>query len=282
MNIAVVGLGLIGGSLAKAFKTNTSHTVYGYDISEPVLLKAHLLSAIDVTLTPENLGECDVVIIALYPHDTVSYLRQNAANLKPEALVTDCCGVKSFVCGEVRKLLAEHPFTFVGGHPMAGRQYSGFGYSDIELFKDASMILTPYKDVEIATLDTLKKLYLSAGFSRVVVTTPEEHDRIIAYTSQLAHVVSNAYVKSPMAYEHSGFSAGSYRDLTRVAWLNEKMWTELFLLNRENLAGEIEGLIAELGRYAQALRGSDAASMEALLMAGKERKALIDGKEDMQ
>lgn len=277
MNIAIVGLGLIGGSIAKAIKYNTDNTVYGYDIDRGVLLKAKLLGAVDEELTSDILPTCDMVILGLYPNDTLEFVRTHADKIKKGAIVMDSCGVKRVVCEPHWKVASENGFTFIGAHPMAGLHFSGFEYSDVGMFSEASMIIIPSKDVKIEDLEAVKSLYLKLGFTNIQISTPEKHDKIIAYTSQLAHVVSNAYVKSPEAEVHKGFSAGSYKDLTRVAKLNETMWTELFLENEDNLINEVDGIIANLQKYSKALKEHDAVTLKALLKEGRERKEKIDG-----
>ncbi|MEE0745846.1 MAG: prephenate dehydrogenase, partial [Anaerovoracaceae bacterium] len=234
MEIGIAGLGLIGGSLAKAISQNTDNTVYGYDISDQVVKKAVLVDAIEQPLNDKLLTQCDIVVVALYPGDTIDYVTENADLFKPGAIVVDCCGVKKPVCDKLIPLAEEKGFLFVGGHPMAGLEHSGFTYAKKSLFNNASMIFTATKG-PIESMSKLKSLFTSIGFTNIEITTPEEHDRRIAFTSQLAHVVSNAYIKSPTAQRHEGFSAGSYKDLTRVAKLNEDMWTELFLENPDNL-----------------------------------------------
>ena len=277
MNIAIVGLGLIGGSIAKAIKYNTDNTVYGYDIDRGVLLKAKLLGAVDEELTSDILPTCDMVILGLYPNDTLEFVRTHADKIKKGAIVMDSCGVKRVVCEPLWKVASENGFMFIGAHPMAGLHFSGFEYSDVDMFSEASMIIIPSKDVKIEDLEAVKSLYLKLGFTNIQISTPEEHDKIIAYTSQLAHVVSNAYVKSPEAEVHKGFSAGSYKDLTRVAKLNETMWTELFFENEDNLINEVDGIIANLQKYSKALKEHDAVTLKALLKEGRERKEKIDG-----
>jgi prephenate dehydrogenase len=279
MNIGVVGLGLIGGSLAKAIKAGTSHTVLGLDISEPVVCKAKLLEAIDAKLTEENLPGCEILILALYPRDTLTYLRQNAARIAKNAIVVDCCGVKRAVCEEAWKIAEQHGFTFIGGHPMEGAAKIGFNHSESGMFKNATMIFSPYKDVDIETMKKLKDVFDAIGFTRYEIASPEKHDRIIGYTSQLAHVLSNAYVKLPEAEEHKGFSAGSFRDMTRVSYLNEVMWAELFMENRENLERDIDQLILELQKYRDAIGAGDEARLRQLLKEGRECKERIDGSE---
>lgn len=277
MTVGVVGLGLIGGSLAKAIKYNTDNTVIGYDIDENVILKAKLLGAIDDEMTEQKIPECDIIITGLYPEATKKYITENANKFKKGAIVLDTCGVKTYVCEDMYRIAKENSFTFVGAHPMAGLHLSGFEHSKVTMFSNASMLLVPSPNTGINELDTVRKLFSKIGFTNIQNTTPEEHDRIIAFTSQLAHVVSNAYVKSPSAKLHKGFSAGSYRDLTRVAKLNEVMWTELFLENRENLAFEVDTIIENLKQYSKALKENDAGTLEKLLRDGRICKEQIDG-----
>ena len=280
MNIAVIGLGLIGGSMAKCIKKNTPHTVLGADVSQQVLYKARLLDAIDGELTDERLKICDMVILATWPRAAVEYLREHADDIKPGATVIDVCGVKRAVCDPLWALASERGFLFVGGHPMAGVEYSGFDHANAALFAGASMILTPPPGLDIQTLSQLKRFFRELGFGRVTITTPQEHDRVIACTSQLAHIVSSAYVKSPTGLEHHGFSAGSFKDMTRVARLNEQMWTELFMENRQPLLAELDTLMGNLQAYRDALSTGDADKLCALLREGRLVKEQTDRKDD--
>jgi prephenate dehydrogenase len=277
MKVGIVGLGLIGGSIAKAIKQNTEHEVYGTDLQESVIFKAQLLEAIDGRLTEDMVGDCDYIVLALYPGATVSFVKEHRSAFKKGAVVIDCCGVKGAVCSEICPIAAEEGFSYVGGHPMAGIEFSGFEHSQKGLFKHASMVLTPQTDMTIQEMERLKVFWVSLGFNHVQLSTPEEHDRIIAFTSQLAHVVSSAYVKSPTSLQHKGFSAGSYKDLSRVAKLNETMWTELFMLNRDNLVNEIDGMIERLQQYRDAISEGREKDLWDLLHEGTERKVLIDG-----
>ena len=274
--IGVIGLGLIGGSMAKALNQSTDNAVYGFDTNPEVVQRAKLVNAIEEELTPEMIPLCDLVIIALYPEATREVLTKYAGAFKKDAIVMDTCGVKGTICPVGESLAKEHGFYFIGGHPMAGLEHSGFEYARKALFNNASMILVPPTGTPIAVVDKLKKLMVSIGFTNVQITTPEEHDRMIAFTSQLAHVVSSAYIKSPTAANHAGFSAGSYKDLTRVAKLNETMWTELFLENPDNLADEIDAIIRNLQDYSDAIRGNDPEHLRKLLREGRLRKEEID------
>jgi len=276
MNIAIIGLGLIGGSIAKSIKRTTKHVVFGTELSETAMLKAELLRAIDARLTDEMLSECGVVIVALYPRDAVEYILKNRAKFGAGALVVDCSGVKRAVCEVVEKELAGEKFTFMGGHPMAGREFWGFDYAKDDLFENASMILTPAPGTPVETVKFAKDFFLSAGFGRVRFSTPDEHDEMIAFTSQLAHIVSSAYVKSPLSNKHKGFSAGSFLDMTRVARLNERMWSELFFENGDKLSREIGALIDRLSEYRDALDDRDERRMVALLREGRLAKEALD------
>ena len=275
MKIAVVGLGLIGGSLARGFTALEKTEVLGYDIDESTVLQAKLYGAIAQELTEDNMKECEYIFVALYPKATEKFLADNLKNIAPGTVVVDCAGVKTSICEKCFKLAKKGGFRFIGGHPMAGTHFSGFKYSRATMFDKASMILVPDKDEKIETLEKVKAILVKVGFKSVTITTAEEHDRIIAYTSQLAHVVSNAYVKSPNSRVHKGFSAGSYKDLTRVAKLNPGMWTELFLENKENLIGEIDTIIAELQKYSDALKADDRETLERLLDEGSKIKESV-------
>ena len=279
MKIGIVGLGLIGGSMSKAIKHYTDHTILGMDILETVVLKAKMLGVIDGELTSEKLSECELIIIALNPGDTIEFVQEHAEQLTGLTVV-DCCGVKRIVVEALLPLAIEHGFAFIGGHPMAGIEYSGFEYSKVDLFEGASMILTPEHMADIEILNTLKQFFLSIGFSRIQISGAAEHDYIISYTSQLSHVLSSAYVKSEAAMLHSGFSAGSFLDMTRVALLNENMWTELFLANRDNLSVEVEALANRLMQYATAIREGDENELRQLLIEGRERKQYLMEREN--
>lgn len=269
MKVGVVGLGLIGGSMAKAFKYHTQSIVYGYDLNDDAYRKALLVGAADGFLSEEALGECDVVIVALYPDAAIEYITYNKDRFKKGAIVIDCCGVKQYVCKPCFELAKECGFEFYGGHPMAGTQFSGFEYSRENMFSGASMIIVPPGDADSDRLEYVGQLFKNIGFKVINVTDAATHDRMIAYTSQLAHVVSNAYVKSPNAQVHKGFSAGSFKDLTRVAKLNETMWTELFLENASFLTDEIDHIAEELQKYSKAIKEKDAARLCELLREGR-------------
>ena len=277
MNVGIAGLGLIGGSLAKAYKLTGKSLVYGYDSGAGIVSIACLAEAIDGELKEEIIGSCDLILIALYPKATIEYLKKIAPLISKEAFVIDCCGIKREVCAECFELARQYGFTFVGGHPMAGTQFSGFKNSKANMFKGAAMIIVPPSYDDMALLEHIKELLEPVGFGHITVSTPEKHDEMIAFTSQMAHIVSNAYIKSPTANAHKGFSAGSYKDLTRVAWLNEEMWSELFLDNRDNLIKELDYLMNSLMQYRVALTDCDSEKLKGLLSEGKLRKIEVDG-----
>lgn len=276
MKVGVVGLGLIGGSMAKAIHKKTEHTVVGWDMSETVRLSAKLLEAADEFMMNGNPKDCDLVLIALYPQATVDYVLQHAKDFKKGAMVVDCAGIKRLVCRSVQQAAEENGFLFVGAHPMAGIERSGFNFSSEKIFEGATMILTPYQGANIADVNEVCKFFKSIGFSRMQIATDAEHDQMIAYTSQLAHVVSSAYIKSELSPKFKGFSAGSFHDMTRVAKLNETMWTELFLENKDYLADEIDGLVERLQAYSKVIREGNAEVLKAMLKDGKEKRLAVD------
>ncbi len=276
MKVGICGLGLIGGSMAMAYK-EAGHEVFGFDISEATLGYSSLAGITDGILSEETVPQCDLIFVALYPEASIKYLQEIAHLINKSTTVIDLCGTKEGICKCGFALAQKYGFTFVGGHPMAGKQYSGIKYAKATLFKNAPMVLVPPVFDDIAFLAKIKELLSPAGFGKISVTTAEEHDRMIAFTSQLAHVVSNAYVKSPTARNHKGFSAGSYKDMTRVAWLNENMWTELFIENKEPLLFELNSIINSLTEYKTAIEDNDSDRLRNLLRDGRIAKEEIDG-----
>ncbi len=269
MNIAVVGLGLIGGSFCKAISAKTEHSCFGIDTDKKTIACALEDRAIVRSIDTNELCNMDMVIVCLFPQQTIDFILDNADNFKKGSIVIDSCGIKTSVCNAVSDTLREKDVCFIGCHPMAGREFSGYGYSLENLFTNASFITTPYNNTPEEKLRMLKDFALSIGFSRVVVSTPEDHDSVIAFTSQLAHVVSNAYIKSPTLAMREGFSAGSFEDLTRVAKLNENMWSQLFVLNKEPLLFEIDTIINHLKQYRDAISSDNEAVLKELLREGR-------------
>ena len=277
MTVGIVGLGLIGGSFAKAYHA-AGHTVLAFDTDRSTYDFAVLSGTVNGPLTDETLSTCDLILIAVIPSAAVGYLKQHAAHIGPKPVVIDCCGTKRVVCTACFPLAEQFGFTYLGGHPMAGTHNSGFKYATATMFHNAPMVLVPANHNDIELLSRVKELLAPAGFSRFSVTTAEQHDEMIAFTSQLAHVVSNAYIKSPTAGLHKGFSAGSYTDMTRVAWLAPQMWAELFLENKDFLMAELNTLIDNLRQYQDAMEHDDLPSLIQLLDDGRKRKEEVDGR----
>lgn len=282
MNIGIVGLGLIGGSMARAYREYSRELgldfkIFGADKNRTIIDFARLEGTLDGELDASALSLCDLVFIALYPIAAIKYLEDNAKLFKSDAVVIDLCGTKRDICSVGFDLAEKHGFLFVGGHPMAGTHNSGYKFSRSTMFKGAPMVIVPPRFDDISLFGRITEILAPARFGKFSFTTAAEHDRMIAFTSQLAHVVSNAYVKSPTAQNHKGFSAGSYKDMTRVAWLNEQMWSELFLDNKEPLLYEIDTIINSLTEYRDAIRDGDCETLTALLRDGRIAKENIDG-----
>ncbi len=276
MTVGILGLGLIGGSLARAYALE-GHTVYAQEADAQMLSFAMLAGAVHGRLDEQHIPQCDLILLAIYPGGSASWMEENAHLVSKTALVLDCCGIKTEICDRCFPLARKYGFTFVGGHPMAGTQFSGFKYSRANLFRGAPMVLVPPVFDDMQLLERVKEALKPCGFGFFSVTTAQEHDKMIAFTSQMPHILSNAYIKSPTALHHKGFSAGSYKDLTRVAWLNAPMWAELFLENRENVLFELDTYIDSLREYRQAIADGDYARLESLLEEGKRRKEEVDG-----
>ena len=269
-------LGLIGGSLARAYALE-GHTVYAIQRNESMLSFAMLAGAVHGKLNASTIPECDLILLAIYPDGSAAWLEENAHRISPTALVIDCCGIKQDICQRCFPLAAQYGFTFVGGHPMAGSQFSGFKYSRANLFEGQPMVLVPPVFDDIQLLDRVKEALKPCHFGTFSVTTAKKHDKMIAFTSQMPHILSNAFIKSPTALSHKGFSAGSYRDLTRVAWLNAPMWAELFMENKENVLYELDIYINSLNAYRDAISNNDMDTLTSLLEEGKKRKEEVDG-----
>ena len=276
MTVGIVGLGLIGDSFAKAYHA-AGERVLAQDIDRDVLSFAVISSAVDEELTDETMAECDLILLAVCPAAAVEWLQKNAPKIASHTIVIDCCGTKRTVCAACFPIAAQYGITYLGGHPMAGTQFSGFKYAKADLYHGAPMVLVPPRFDDIELLGRVKDLLTPAGFGSYSVTTAEQHDEMIAFTSQLAHVASNAYIKSPTAKKHKGFSAGSYKDMTRVAWLAPRMWAELFLENRDFLLKEIDCYIEHLSQYKTAMEQNDEEELIRLLDEGKKRKEEVDG-----
>lgn len=277
MTVGIVGLGLIGGSFAKAYH-EAGVTVLASNRTEETLKFAMLSGAVDGELTEENIGCCDLVIIAVFPEAAEAFLKRMAPHIGKKPIVIDACGTKRKICSMCFPIAEEYGFTYLGGHPMAGTHKSGFKYARANLYHNAPMVIVPPSFDDIELLDRVKTLLAPLGFGSISVTTAEKHDELIAFTSQMPHIISNAYIKSPTAEKHKGFSAGSYKDLTRVAWLNPKLWAELFLENRDCVLSELDFFINALEQYRDAVKNNDFDTLERLLDDGRRRKEEVDGR----
>lgn len=274
MKIGIAGLGLIGGSLAKAAK-RAGHGVLAWNRSPATLARAVAEGAADGPLDADSVRECAAVFVALPPDAVAPWIDSMAASFAPGTVVSDCAGVKRSICAQMLKYATGRDWTFLGGHPMAGKEKGGYGNSSAGLFDGASMIFTPYPSAGRRALDMMDGLARSLGFARTVFATPEEHDAMIAVTSQMAHAVSCAYARDPLAPGHSGFSAGSFADMTRVASVDPPLWTGLFMANRDNLAAAVRGLEERLAECRRALEAGDAEAVRAFLEKGRDARAKI-------
>lgn len=275
MNVGILGLGLIGGSLARAY-AKAGHQVYVYDTDSNMLDFAQLAGIVTDTLDKNTIPTCCVILLAIYADASASWLEKHAALIKKDTYVIDCCGIKKEICDRCFPVAEKYGFTFIGGHPMAGSHFSGFKYSRSNMFQGAPMVLVPPRFDDPVLLENAKNLLSPCGFGAFSVTTAEAHDKMIAFTSQMPHIVSNAFIKSPTASGHKGFSAGSYKDLTRVAWLNPEMWAELFLSNKDNVLNELSYFIENLIQYQAAIQENDTEKLIKLLDEGKKCKEAID------
>lgn len=267
MKIGVVGLGLIGGSFCRALKAYTNHQVLGATRNPATVAFAMSVDAIDGPV--ERLDGLDLCLVALPPEETASFLEERVNRFRRGAVVIDICGVKRMIVDRVDRLYHDAGVRFLGCHPMAGKENAGFANSDANLYRGASFIMTPTALTDPSAPPLVENLMREIGFARVVEASPAVHDRIIAYTSQLAHVVSSAYIKSPTSGEILGFSAGSFQDMTRVAKLDPELWTTLFLHNREPLLNEIDALVDNLTQFRKLLSIKDRDGMLQSLDKGR-------------
>ncbi len=276
MNVGILGLGLIGGSLARAY-AKTGHKIFVFDCDDAMVSFAKIAGVVHDTLNEDTIGCCDLILLSIYTDGACQWLEENAQYINHTSLVMDCCGIKEKICALGFRLANEFGFTFIGGHPMAGSHNSGFKYSRSNLFQGAPMVLVPPRFDDPVLLSRAKEALSPCGFGSFSITTAQEHDRIIAFTSQMPHILSNAYIKSPNAIRHKGFSAGSYKDLTRVAWLNPPMWAELVLSNKDNVLNELTYYIDNLQKYRDAIINNDESQLIVLLAEGRDRKEEVDG-----
>ena len=271
MNILVVGLGRIGGSICKALKKYTYHTVTGCDINHDIEENALRDIAID-NIFDGNYNDFDLIVISLFPETAEKFFSENAGKFNKKTLITDVCGIKGDFSERMKSIAEKNNLRYLGIHPMAGKEFGGYSNSTPDLFVKANFIIAPFDDSDNDDIETLRKLSSEIGAGKIVLTSPENHDKMIAYTSQLAHIVSSAYVKSPELNLECGFSGGSFQDMTRIATMNEKMWTDLFMQNSDNLQFELDTLIENLLKYRSALQNHDSETMKSLIAEGRKLK----------
>lgn len=276
MNVGILGLGLIGGTMARAY-AKAGHKVYVKDPDAQMVSFAQLVGVVNGDLDRDSIGKCDLIVLAAYAQACIDWMTENAPYISKDSFVIDACGIKQEICAACFPMAEKYGFTFVGGHPMAGSHFSGFKYSRSNLFQGAPMVIVPPRFDDPMLLTKIKELLSPCGFGMFSVTTAAEHDKMIAFTSQMPHIISNAFIKSPTAMTHKGFSAGSYKDLTRVAWLNPGMWAELFLANKENILEELSFYIESLTQYKFAIEQNDSQKLYELLDDGRRRKEEVDG-----
>lgn len=269
MKIAVVGLGLIGGSICKSISKYTNHFCMGLDSDTSVMQKALNDNAINRTITPDGLWEAELTIVCLHPNQTISFIQKYADCFSKDSVVIDICGVKKVVMDTVYPLLYQKGVTFIGTHPIAGTEFSGYDYSDPDMFTNTNLILTPYPETSLDKIHIIENLAKQLNFGKIIHTSPNHHDRIIAYTSQLPNIVSNAYVKSPSLNGKDGFAGGSFKDMTRVANLNEQLWSELIMLNKDSILYELDNLMAHLKQYQIAIDNEDIGLLKSLIHEGR-------------
>ena len=268
MKVVVYGLGIIGASVAASLR-RAGHIVSGRNRSREPLEYALTHDMIDEVT--ETYDGADIVFLALPPRVAMHELAEG--RFPDGCIVTDICGVKRMM--EDAVYCVPRKWRYVGTHPMAGKETSGIRSASATLFKGANFIVTPCERTDPDALETVESLARAMGFGRIVRCAAAEHDRKIAITSQLAHIVSNAYVKSPYAAKSWGFTGGSFQDMTRIAGVDENLWTELYFCNRESLLEETEGLIERLTEYRDALASCDEEKMRALLREGREKREEI-------
>ena len=259
LNITIVGLGLIGGSYALALKQLNPRNIWAVDIDEAALKKAEKIGMIDKGYLDAStpLQKSDLIIICLYPNSIKNFIEKNCVNFKDGAIITDVAGVKNHLIEEINEILPES-VDFIFGHPMAGREKVGLDHSSADIFKGANYIITPTPRNDKNNVAIIEKMAKGMGFKNVSLITPEKHDDVISFTSQLTHVIAVALVNSDENFEETNkFIGDSYRDLTRIAKINSKLWSELFMTNKENLIDKIEKFEAKIETIKMALEKND-------------------------
>ena len=271
-HIVIIGLGLIGGSLAKALRGFEDFDLIGVDVSQPTLRYALEQEIVDRAEEDpvRALSEGDLVFLCLHPQGIVDFMAQHRNHFKPGAMVTDVCGVKSAIL-EGAKVLPSS-VSFVGGHPMAGTEFSGIQHALVNMFQGAHYILTPNEQSSPEHLALMERVARHIGCANVVQTTPEQHDAIIAYTSQMMHIIAVAVCDDPSLFQYQGFEGDSFRSCTRVAALDVPLWTQLFSMNAPALCRALEQLEDHIHQYRLTIQSGDRESLAARLAVSAARK----------
>lgn len=277
LTFAIVGLGLIGGSYAKALRNLKVRRIMGMDISHGIAracLNANMIDEI-VEEDGSNLKEADVIICSVYPEAMVDFVRKNITCFVEGMLLTDATGVKGTIPCEIQAMLPEG-CEFLSGHPMAGRQGSGLGMSDAAIFINSNYIIVPTDQNTPEAIAWLENFAKAIGCARSVKVSMEDHDKIIAYTSDLPHITAVALVNSASYNENTQyFIAGGFRDATRVADINPELWSDLFLSNRENVIAEIENYQKQLERWKQAIADNDRDALKEIMREAGPRRRML-------
>lgn len=272
----------MGGSIAKALKKTNKYYVIGYNRTEEITKRALSDGAIDEIWDGVSPIDADITVLAVNPNVAFKLLETLPSLLKKGSILTDICGVKAEIVKMGEAVCKEKGIFFIGGHPMAGRERNGYDYSTEDLFFNRSYIFTETANSDKETLNKLSQLALDIGCSDVTITSPEYHDKMIAYTSQIPHILAGAYMNSPTSATHKGYSAGSYHDVSRVASVDENLWSQLFLSNKDNLLYEIDILIRNLQDYKEAVARNDQNRLSGIIKTGrilKERDIIVNGQE---
>lgn len=279
LNFTIVGLGLMGGAFAKAFRKLPGSHVYAFDKNEEVLEQALTDGVIDAGFSDEKIRKAlvvsDVVVVCLYPDQTVGFIRTYMNDLKPGALLTDIAGVKQFVLDQIASEIRDD-INYISGHPMAGSEKEGYGGADDRIFNDRNYILIPGETYTPEAMEKMKDLVRTIGFTNIVETTPDVHDSKIAYTSQLCHVIASALIYGEEDLQITDYEGGSFADLTRIAMINAPMWTELFIENRDALVDKIDSFMDSMGKLRNEIANREAGDLENTLSQVRQKRIKME------
>ncbi len=273
----IVGLGLLGGSIAMGLK-KMNHEVYAIDIDEKAIqyaLAHNIILEGSTSLDPDLIGKADVILSGLYPSMIVDWINENQKYMKPHTLITDVTGVKGPIVSKIQSLLRED-LEFIGAHPMAGKEVSGIQNADPSIFLPANLILTPTEKNTQEAIDFMREVGIELRFNRIVELSVEEHDEMIGYLSQLTHVIAVSLMNANDSTHLAEYTGDSFRDLTRIAKINENLWTELFLMNKENLIREISCFVDEVNDFKEALENEDCEKMKQKFVTSTKRRKYFD------